>query len=282
MTDKTPPYSEMPSSQIPSDAVLTALIDGQLSPQEEAALLHQMDENPAISERVEFLSRASLNFQAAFQPLLDEAPLQKLQAQLDAIPPRKAPPHLRKSANWNEGRRGFIGLLAASVVAGVFADRVWLAATADEDHDADDSAAWRGVVAQYMALYTPDTLGSNQPGEEQQQAQLSALNSQLGLDLTPQKIAMPNIEFRRTQILAYDSKPLAQILFADPQGRPMALCILRNKTAPHGIAIEKRHSMNIAWWATRDYQALLIGHGTERDINTLAEGVREQLLSERA
>lgn len=277
MTDKT-----QPSSEIPSDAVLTALIDGQLSPQEEASLLRQMEENPSISERVEFLSRASLNFQAAFQPLLDEAPLPKLQAQLDAIKPQLPPPLRRVSANWNEGRRGFMGLLAASLVAGVFADRVWLAATSDDDHDADDSAAWRGVVAQYMALYTPDTLGSKQPDETQQQAQLSALDTQLGLELTPKKIAMPNIEFRRTQILAYDSKPLAQILYADPQGRPMALCILRDTSAPHEIATEKRQSMTIAWWATRDYQALLIGHGTAREINTLAEGVRERLLSERA
>lgn len=274
MTDKTHAHADMPT-----DAVLTALIDGELSPQEEAVLLAQMEENPAIAERIEFLSRASLNFSAAFQPLLDEAPLSKLQAQLDAIPSSKTPPLRRISADWNEGRRGFMGLLAASVVAGVFGDRLWLAATSGSDDDGDDSAAWRAVVAQYMALYTPETLGLNQPSREQQQAQLSSLNAQLGLDLTPETIALPHLEFRRAQILAYDSKPLAQILYADPQGRPLALCILRDKSAIHSIAMEKRRAMTIAWWANSDYQALLIGHGSPSDINALADSLTGRLFS---
>lgn len=275
MTDKIHPTSDMPT-----DAVLTALIDGQLSPQEEAALLLQMEENPQITERVEFLSRASLNFAQAFQTVLDEAPLAKLQAQLDAIPPRKAPPLLQRiGANQNEGRRGFIGLLAASVVAGVFADRIWLSATSGDDNDGDDSSAWRAVVAQYMALYTPDTLGSSQPSREQQQAQLSLLNAQLGLALTPESIALPHLDFRRAQILSYDSKPLAQILYADPQGRPMALCILRDKSASHSIVMEKRQAMTIAWWANSDYQALLIGHGSPGDINALADSLTGRLFS---
>jgi hypothetical protein len=267
---------------MPTDAVLTAFIDGQLSPQEEASLLQQMEEDPDILERVEFLSRASLNFSAAFQPLLDDAPLSKLQAQLDAIPSKNTPPKRWAGANGNAGRRGFIGLLAASVVAGVFADRIWLATTSGDDTDRDDSAAWRAVVAQYMALYTPETLGLSQPDHAQQQAQLSSLNAQLGLSLTPEDIALPHLEFRRAQILAYDSKPLAQILYADPQGRPMALCILRDKSGTRAVTAEKRQSMTIAWWANRDYQALLIGHGTSRDINTLAEGVRDRLFSEKA
>jgi hypothetical protein len=277
MTDKT-----HPSSELPSDAVLTALIDGQLSPQEEASLLREMEQNPKLAERVEFLSRASLNFQAAFQPMLDEAPLAKLQAQLDAIPSHKTPLRRRMSANFNGGRRGFLGLMTASLVAGVFADRLWLSATSQDDDDNSDGSAWRAVVAQYMALYTPETLGSNQPDHAQQQAQLTALNRQLGLALTPENIAMPDIEFRRTQILAYDSKPLVQILYADPQGRPMALCILRDTSSPHDLATETRQSMTVAWWATHDYQALLIGHGSARHISTLAEGVRDRLLSERA
>ncbi|HBF32219.1 anti-sigma factor [Rhizobium sp.] len=277
MTDKMHPSLDMPT-----DAVLTAFIDGQLPPQEEASLLQQMNEDPQIAARVEFLSRASLNFSAAFQHLLDDAPLSKLQAQLDAIPSTDTPPPRWVGANVNGGRRGFIGLLAASVVAGVFADRVWLATTSGDETDRDDSAAWRAVVAQYMALYTRETLGLSQPAYAQQQAQLSSLNAQLGLSLTPEDIALPHFEFRRAQILAYDSKPLAQILYEDPQGRPMALCILRDKSGAHAVTAEKRQSMTIAWWANRDYQALLIGHGTSRDINTLAESVRERLFSERA
>lgn len=274
MTDKTHLSSEMPT-----DDLLTALIDGELSPQDEASLLAQMEENPKIAERVEFLSRASMNLQGAFQPLLDEAPLSKLQAQLDAIPARKASPLWRISANSNEGRRGFIGLLAASVVAGVFADRLWLATTSNDDNDNDGGAGWRAVVAQYMALYTPETLGLNQPDRAQQQAQLSSLNAQLGLSLTPETIALPPLEFRRAQILSYDFKPLAQILYADPQGRPMALCILRDTSAAHSIAMEKRQAMTIAWWANSDYQALLIGHGSPGDINALADSLSGRLFT---
>lgn len=273
MTDK----ASVPA-QKPGDDILTAFIDGELSAEDSAAISRLIEDDAAVAERVEFLSRASLDFAGAFRPLLDAAPRAALQARLDmaGLPPPPAP--AGSESGFAIGRRGFAGLLAASLVAGVFADRAWLTlAGAGKDDDGDDSSAWRAVVAQYMSLYTAGTLGNGVVSREAQRAQLAAINEQIGLSLRPDAIVLPQLHFRRAQILAYDDRPLAQIMYLDEQNEPMALCIMREGGAIMPVTTERRHAMNIAWWASGDHQAMLIGHRTAGETAAMAGALARQI-----
>ncbi len=165
-----------------------------------------------IAARAEWLSRASLPFRDAFQPLLDTAPDAALQRMLAGIAPAATEQRLQ-----GPSRRRLLGALAASLAVGVVADRLWLRLA--EGMDDDEAHRWREVVAQYMTLYTPATLEGAVPGRESQMAQLSAVNRLLGLSLTPEAVAIAGAEFRRVQLLAYDGQPLAQIAYLDPPNR---------------------------------------------------------------
>ncbi|PWC39421.1 Fis family transcriptional regulator [Azospirillum sp. TSO35-2] len=266
MTDDTP----TPTAQ-PSDEELTAFIDGQLGPEDEARLIARMEHDPTVAERVEFLSRASLPYRDAFQPLLDTAPEAALQRMLAGI----APPSVQEPPRALPRRRLF-GALAASLAVGVVGDRLWLALR-DREGDDDEERRWRTVVAQYMALYTPATLEGTAPDHDQQTAQLSVLNHQLGLSLTPEAVAIAGAEFRRAQILAYDGQPLAQIAYLDPRTGPLALCILRRPGAPAGVAQEERQGLRIAFWSGRDHAALLIGSTPARQLSALADSVQQRV-----
>ncbi|MFC3163805.1 anti-sigma factor [Ciceribacter thiooxidans] len=261
MNDKTP---------IPSDEELTAFIDGELDAAEHARITQAVRDNPQAAERLAFLERADLlPLRESFATLLDEAPRRDLEGMLAAIPAQDA------AEPRNFARRGFITAIAASVAAGIVVDRAWMRFA--EPSAVGESAEWRDAVAQYMALYTAETLGAAHPGREAAAAQLAIVNERLGLSLTPEAIALPGSEFKRAQILAYDDRPLAQILYVDPEGRPLALCIFASGTAEASIASERRYALDIAFWSNGRHAAMLIGHLPAGDIRRLAEGISRQI-----
>ncbi|MDI6835491.1 MAG: anti-sigma factor [Rhizobiaceae bacterium] len=261
MNDKIP---------IPSDEELTAFIDGELDAAEHARIAQAVRDNPQAAERLTFLKRADrLPLRESFASLLDEAPRGSLEDMLAAIPRQDAGKPTRF------GRRGFVTAIAASVAAGIVVDRAWMRFA--EPSAVGESAEWRDAVAQYMALYTAETLAGAHPGREAAAAQLAIVNERLGLSLTPEAIALPGSEFRHAQILAYDDRPLAQILYVDPEGRPLALCIFASGAAEASIASERRYALDIAFWSSGRHAAMLIGHLPAGDIRHLAEGISRQI-----
>lgn len=272
---------------IPSDEELTAFIDGELEEGHRARLLDLMERDPAVAARVEHLSRASLPYGEAFRPLLDAAPTANLQRMLNGMPAPPVATALPAAANAviPLTRRRLFGAIAVSVAAGVLGDRllVRLLGTgvtdelADDDGGPDRERHWHGVVAQYMGLYTRETLGGTTPGRDAQSAQLATLNRPLNLSLTPEAVEVAGAEFRRAQILSYDDMPLAQITYLDPRSGPLALCILRRPGTVRGVEQEMRGGLSIAYWSGLDHAALLIGRLPPADLTAKAETVRGRL-----
>lgn len=167
---------------IPSDEDLTAFIDGELTAEEAARIQTIVEEDESTAERLEFLARASLPFKQAFAPLLSEAPREKLETMLAAIP---AQPSARPASTpVFASRRRFLGALAASLVAGIAIDRAVIGIGRGFSAK-DENSEWRAVVADYISLYTPETLAGPVPGREDQAAQLASLDEKLGLSLSP-------------------------------------------------------------------------------------------------
>lgn len=263
MNDKTP---------IPSDEELTAFIDGELDASEHTRIAQAVRDNPLAAERLAFLERAGLlSLRESFAALLDEAPRRDLEDMLSAIPRQDA------AEPKSFGRRSLVTALAASVAAGIVVDRAWMRFAASPA--VTQSAEWRDAVAQYMALYTAETLGAARPDREAAAAQLAIVNERLGLSLTQEAIALPGSEFRHAQILAYDDRPLAQILYLDPEGRPLALCIFASGAAEASIASERRYALDIAFWSNGRHAAMLIGHLPAGDIRGLAESVSRRIVA---
>lgn len=150
---------------IPSDEDLTAFIDGELTAEEAARIEALITEDEGVAERLEFLARANLPFAQAFAPLLSEAPREKLERMLAAIPEQKS----AKSASVPPvaTRRRFLGALAASLVAGIAIDRAVIGIGIGRGFSAkDENSEWRAVVAEYISLYTPETLTGPVPGRK--------------------------------------------------------------------------------------------------------------------
>ncbi|OWV85327.1 Fis family transcriptional regulator [Rhizobium sp. N122] len=256
---------------IPSDEELTAFIDGELTADEAARIETMVNEDESVAERLEFLSRASLPFEQAFAPLLSQAPREKLEAMLAAIPVGEVP--RSGSAPALVSRRRLLGALAASLIAGIAIDRAVLGIGKGFSAK-DENSEWRAVVADYISLYTPETLAGPAPERDVQAAQLASLDEKLGLSLSPEAVALPGIDFKRALLLQYDGKPLAQIAYLDPETGPMALCIVRSDGGPKAPDIESRKGMNVVYWLNGTHAFMLIGHAAADRMTTIADELR--------
>lgn len=257
--------------QMPSDELLVAFLDGELDDAERLRIDTLINTDETVSTRFEFLSRSEMPFYDAFEPLLENAPTANLEAILQGLPSSIAAEPAGK--NWN--RRSFIAAAIGLVLVGVVADRAYI-----EMQDASsesDGSEWRAVVAEYLSLYTADTLANLTSDESSQGQQLRSLGDSLGLSLPAEAVSLPGIALKRAQVLQYDGKPLGQIAYLDPASGPLALCIIRSSKGPNSPRAEQRHGMNVVYWSDQAHGYMLIGHNSADQLTVLAERVRTTL-----
>lgn len=246
-----------------SDETLVAYLDGELDDTQRQQVEHLIADDERVAQRLAWLRRSDLPFREAFEPLLRQAPTERLDKRLKSLP---APPSTPMS------RRGFIARAAGLVVAGVLADRLFIALRAPTP-----GQGWRASVAQYMALYTPQTLENLAPDPASHAAQLASVGAQLRLALDLERVALPGAEFKRAQTLDYDGVPIAQLTYLDPRHGPLALCITPNKATPTNAASEKRLGMNVIYWSSAEHAFMLIGRNPFEDLQIMARSVQGKL-----
>lgn len=248
----------------PSDEQLVAYLDDELDRDHRQQLDNAIDEDPLLSLRVQWLQRSNLPYKKAYDELAQQAPLDRLQARLDAIPALERP---------GLSRRWFIGGAAAALVAGgVLADRLFLGWHAAQSNN------WRALVGDYMALYVPQTLDHLATDDATQRAQLREVDARLGLNLSPAALKLPAAEFKRAQMLEYDGVPIAQIVYLDAKHGPLALCVTRSNSGSQPLAHERRHEMNVVYWTEREHAWMLIGRNPADELEQRAMLLRSHAL----
>ena len=247
----------------PSDEQLVAYLDDQLDSDQRSRIDTAIAEDSTLNLRLQWLARSSLPFREAYEEVTQQAPLDRLHAMLDTLP-SPAPPAM--------SRRWFLAAAAGLVVSGVLADRLFLGWQASQQKN-----NWRGLVADYMVLYVPQTLEHLPNDEATQRAQLRTIDARLGLSLLPGELALPRVELKRSQILEYDGMPIAQITYLDPAHGPMALCVTRANSGSRHFAHERRHGMNVVYWADMEHAWMLIGHNPASELEEMAKVLRGRL-----
>lgn len=250
-------------TSVPSDEQLVAYLDGELDAQHHQLIADQLRIDPAIAARLEALQCADLPFKRAFDSMLEQAPTQRLQAMLTSVPSTQTP---------TLSRRRFLAVAAGFAVAGVVADRLFMSWPRQEP-----GQGWRASVAEYMALYTPQTLDNLSADPASYAAQLRSVGAQLGLSLSLDAVRLPGAEFRRAQTLDYDGVLIGQLTYLDPRHGPLALCITTGRKGAQPFATEQRRGMNVVYWATSTHGFMLIGRNPFEGLQEMASNVEKKL-----
>ena len=251
----------------PSDADLTAYLDGEMAGEAREALAAQLARDAGTRDRLALLARGGRPFRQAFDVLLDQAPRDRLDAVLAALP--GSAPALRRRAFGGAALR--LAAAAAGILlflAGMAADRLGPFGGPEPNEEAEN---WRQAVAEYLTLYSADTLAAVPDDPAYRAAELANVGEKLGVDLSPERVALPGLMLKRAQLYRLGGLPLAQISYLDPESGPVAFCILPAPEADRRLETERRQGQNVVYWSGEDHTFMLVGTMPAQELRALAE-----------
>ena len=275
--------TEMPTGR-PADADLVAFLDGELAPAQAQWVESWLARDTELRRRRDVLLQNRGAIIDAFTTLLAQAPEAKLERMLQGLPGYGVE---RPAANYRTRffrlrSRPRLALLAAGIAlfaAGVLVDRFlpdWREAAGIEvASDSEDE--WRQAVAQYMSLYTPETIVGISDDPSHMERELAVVGAKIGVHLPPSQVSLPGVALKRAQILQYDGKPLGQVAYLDPRDGVMALCIYADSHEDIAPTTEQRVGLNIVHWAAHGRAFMLVGRKAMPELRDLASLLSQRL-----
>ena len=257
-----------------TDSQLLADVDGALSPPEREALGARLAGDPALKARLAELASGSRPFASAYDVLLRNAPRERLAASLERARSRFEAGRTEK--RWVAAQRWLRPLAAAIVVflAGGAVGLGFAHLVPNTQIAGDDSGAradgWRAVVAEYLTLYTRDTLANMPDDRSLRETELKSVGDKLALGLSVDKVALAGLVLKRSQLFDLDGRALAQIAYLTPDDQPVAFCIIADGEGDHQLSFEERQGKNIVYWSKGGHAFMLIGNQSRSTLETLA------------
>ena len=260
-----------------ADAELVAYLDGALDPAARAALEARLAADPALSARCDTLAAGALGSREGFDLLLAAAPSERLSAILaaaEAEAARAAGASPRSRPWWPLAAAAAVLLVAGGVLG--FAAAWFLAPVPVVGAEAA-APGWRAVVAEYLTLYTRDTLAVVPDNAVLRAEELAEVGGRLSLQLTPDKVSFPELELKRAQLFQFKGMPLAQIAYLSTDDGPVAFCIIANGKPDEPPAFEERLGQNIVFWTKGGRGYMVIGKLPRPTLEALAASLESRV-----
>ncbi|MEH5013777.1 anti-sigma factor family protein [Phytobacter diazotrophicus] len=236
-----------------SDEAIVAWLDGEMQASDAERFEVALGQDEQLAARTEMLRLNQTDIASAFAPLLNEAPHSRLEAQLANV--LAQPPETTVRAT-GVSRRALIAASLSFLVIGSGLGYLARPATRAQG----ESEKIRDLEAQYMSLYSAETLLDADSSPSALQRGLTRTAQDIGLQANEQQLVLSGAELKMVRMLRYDSTSIAQIAWMHADYGPMALCISPDsKPASPELNHEQRHKMNLVWWHSGRYQFVLIG-----------------------
>jgi anti-sigma factor RsiW len=249
------------------DAELVALIDNELDESRRTALWARLAADDGLRQRYEELRQTGAPLAACFDELLTQAPLARLRAALPAEELPRLSSRRLSGITLRDLAAGMIGILAAGAAA-------WVALSLGLLRERQD---WRTAVVEYSNMYTNETFSPLNPDAPLQAIELRALGARVGVNLTPESVALPGLRFTVAFMLSYNGAPLGVVAYVDPSGAPVALCIIANDAPDAPMRSERRDNLSLAWWSRGGRSRLVIGRIPEERAVALAQTLEKRI-----
>ncbi|MCB1495386.1 MAG: hypothetical protein KDJ86_06350 [Bauldia sp.] len=252
------------------DVEITGYLDGELEPEARQAFEERLAGDAGLHARCDALARGRPDA-TAFDLLLDEAPRQRLAAMLAEAARSPSRP---ARTGWYRAAAAAIVLIVGGV-AGFAIARLALPAEVEVVQGPPEN--WRVAVAEYMDLYTDETLSVISDDPAQREAELAAVNRKLSLALSPEAVALPGMALKRTELLDFRGMPLAQVAYLSPSDGPVAFCIIANGKPDTPLTLEKQGDWNVGFWNAGGVGYMVIGKIAPATLEALAKGLESHV-----
>ena len=278
-----------------SDETLVAYLDGELPEGDRAAVDAAISQDQELRERLLLLEDGERPWKEAFAGLLEQAPLEKMEADLAAAMQRQeqetaankfveSPPIVGEPANdqgpgrwWRPAMAACVAItLLVGFAAGYGTNEVQNTQVAGIA--SSDAEAWRQAVADYQALYTRETLSIAPKDPAIHRTGLQRVSKSLGLSLPAAVSEVGGLDYKRAQILKFGTQPLAQLAYLYKDEIPVAFCIVKLDEADRAASNEVRSGLNIVHWAKGGYSLMLVGDLSTEALNEFARELEGRMI----
>ncbi len=238
-----------------TDEQITAYLDGERehTPYNEIDIARKTDNN--LETRIKQLS---------FDPQMIVQSMDSLLTIAPKTPELSKPTAANDNGNsWLKG-----GLMSACAFAIMLFGGILGYSVSDRQTD-----SWREYVAAYHYLYITNTLSAVQNEARAATAELERVGGAIGKQLELASLVdFEGLDYKRSQILGYEGKPLAQMTFLSKMGTPIALCIIRTGSdSDEAIDYINMEGMAAATWSKNGYEYLIIGGNDQMLIDNAAK-----------
>jgi anti-sigma factor RsiW len=248
------------------DNTLVAYVDGELDAATAREVEQALESSPAARNTVAKLRASAALVRAAFAEALHEPPPPGLVALLRAAPRRTRP-----------ARRWLA--FAASIALLIGAAGGFLVARQLEPAAPAQASIERLMadVADYHRVYARE----QRHLVEVAAAETPHIEEWLGRRLKGQ-LQIPNLsaqglEFQGGRLLAFEGRPMAELIYKPADGPPIGLCITFASPGMSGAATTQQGDLTISHWVDNGYIYSVVGWAPDRRIRAIADSVRAQL-----
>jgi anti-sigma factor RsiW len=264
------------NNNIPSDALLTAYLDGELEPAARREIEEVMASEPAVRDRLAGLAGGDRPFRETFDALLEVAPRDRLNARLaTAMAQSGAMAQRPHQVRW----RWEFAAMAASLLllAGVGVGFLLGQSPPSVIEALFDSDRWQQSVAEQVSLYGHETLASIDINAADQQVRLDRLANRMDIRLPAEAVALPGLSLKRVDLLQVGDRPLLQLVYQGAGASPLALCIIEESDEAGERKSQHIAGMNLIYWTAGRHGFLLVGSAPMHKIAQLADVVAARL-----
>ena len=129
---------------------------------------------------------------------------------------------------------------------------------------------WIMQVAQYHRVYA---------GEKRHLVEVAAaetphiqqwLGRRLEMPLVVPDLADEGLTFRGARMLVIDGAPVAQLIYTPPDGRALALCIIRSPREDKPPTVSRQEDLHLVDWRTKGYGFVVVGWEEHAQIQAIA------------
>lgn len=228
-----------------SDDMLLAYLKGSLGQEESRSIEAAVEADPVLERRLMELDPVAPIVRQVFQ-------------NVPAADPKPDLPTLTPASS-----AGPLRLLAVAAATAVLAVSLTFWLTRPQP------LGWAEQAALYQSLYTADSISTLDDAPAAIGAQIALAEDRLGRSLNLEALeALPGLELKAARVLSFRGKPLVQIVYADTQGNPFALCVIRQgEGAPNrDLRQEVLSGLATARWARDGYGYMLLGDRPDSDL----------------
>ena len=271
-----------------SDEILTAYLDGEIPAKKHDAMTALIAQDEDLQQRLGRLQVEFDDVAQAFQRIRVPDFSEQI-AVINRAADRKSG-NEKRSVLWTPVRSAIAaGIVAATFAAGMFVNQLNTDVNNSPSIQVETAKkpikkptktfakkpakipGWRQSVANYVSLYTTDTLNRVGASLESQHQNLVLLSQDVGLSLTSENLAIGDLNYKRGQILDLRGKPLVQLAYLYQNKTPVAFCIIKSTKGKKTMQFEQRNGLQIAHWSSESHGFMVIGDVPEEELGKLAK-----------